>query len=44
MAVYIAGYQLEVTKSWSLVFNQTAGVCCFGWIMYMIFGTAKKIA
>ena len=43
IAVYIAGYQLEVTKSWTLVFNQTAGVCFFGWIIYLIFGTGKKL-
>ena len=43
VAVFIAGYELEMTKSWTVVFNQTAVVCCLGWIVYLLFGTGKKI-
>lgn len=43
VGVYMAGHILEATKSWSAVFNQTAGVCMFGWLVYMIFGTGKQI-
>ncbi len=43
IAVYIAGYELEVTKSWTLVFNQTGLICLFGWVIFLIFGTGKKI-
>ncbi|KAK7100474.1 voltage-gated purine nucleotide uniporter SLC17A9-like isoform X1 [Littorina saxatilis] len=43
VGVYIAGHILEATKSWSAVFNQTAGVCMFGWVVYIIFGTGKQI-
>ncbi len=43
IAVYIAGYLLEVTKSWTLVFTQTAVVCCIGWALFLVFGTGKKI-
>ncbi|KAL8590485.1 hypothetical protein ACOMHN_011698 [Nucella lapillus] len=43
VGVYIAGHILEATKSWTAVFNQTAMVCMFGWAVYMLFGTGKKI-
>ncbi|XP_067678257.1 voltage-gated purine nucleotide uniporter SLC17A9-like isoform X1 [Haliotis asinina] len=43
IGVYMAGHILEVTKSWSAVFNQTALVCIFGLIVYTLFGTGKKI-
>ncbi|KAL5022120.1 hypothetical protein ScPMuIL_001275 [Solemya velum] len=43
VGVYIAGHILEATKSWGAVFNQTALVCMFGWVVYTIFGTGKKI-
>ncbi|KAH3809294.1 solute carrier family 17 member 9-like isoform X1 [Dreissena polymorpha] len=43
IGVYMAGHILEATKSWSAVFNQTAGVAVFGWIVYTIFGTGKQI-
>ncbi|XP_052775661.1 solute carrier family 17 member 9-like isoform X1 [Mya arenaria] len=43
IGVYMAGHILEVTKSWSAVFNQTAAVSVFGWIVYTIFGTGKQI-
>ncbi|KAK6180103.1 hypothetical protein SNE40_012312 [Patella caerulea] len=43
VGVYIAGHILEATKSWSAVFNQTAGVCLVGWMVFVLFGTGKKI-
>ncbi|XP_062609999.1 voltage-gated purine nucleotide uniporter SLC17A9-like [Saccostrea cucullata] len=43
VGVYLAGHVLEATKSWGAVFNQTAGVCMFGWLVFMIFGTGKRI-
>ncbi|XP_013421814.1 solute carrier family 17 member 9 isoform X1 [Lingula anatina] len=43
IGVYVAGHMLEVTKSWTAVFNQTSMVCIFGWAVYVIFGTGKKI-
>ncbi|XP_078317046.1 voltage-gated purine nucleotide uniporter SLC17A9-like isoform X2 [Crassostrea virginica] len=43
VGVYMAGHVLEATKSWGAVFNQTAGVCMFGWLVYMMFGTGKQI-
>ncbi|XP_014779984.1 solute carrier family 17 member 9 [Octopus bimaculoides] len=43
VGVYIAGNILEATKSWGAVFSQTAVVCIFGWIVYMVFGTGKVI-
>lgn len=43
VGVYMAGHILEATKSWAAVFNQTAGVCIFGCIVYLAFGTGKRI-
>lgn len=43
IGVSFAGYILETTKSWAIVFNQTGIFCFFGYIIYFIFGTAKKI-
>ncbi|ESP00567.1 hypothetical protein LOTGIDRAFT_112031, partial [Lottia gigantea] len=43
VGVYIAGHILEATKSWSAVFNQTAGVCMVGWVVFIFFGTGKQI-
>ncbi|CAL1545000.1 unnamed protein product [Lymnaea stagnalis] len=43
VGVYIAGHILEVTKSWNAVFSQTAMVCLFGWAVFIIFGTGKKL-
>ena len=41
--VKFAGYILETTKSWYIVFNQTGFLCFFGYLVYFIFGTGKKI-
>ena len=43
VGVYMAGHVLEVTKNWNLVFNQTIEVICVGWVIFMIFGTGKRI-
>ncbi len=43
IGVSFAGYILETTKSWSIVFKQTAGFCFFGYAIYFIFGSGKKI-
>jgi ACS family sodium-dependent inorganic phosphate cotransporter-like MFS transporter 9 len=43
IGVYMAGHILEVTKSWSAVFNQTAAVSVFGWVVYTLFGTGKQV-
>lgn len=43
IGVSFAGYILETTKSWAIVFNQTGVLCFFGYIVYFIFGTAKQI-
>lgn len=43
IGVYMAGHILEATKSWGAVFNQTAAVSVFGWIIYTLFGTGKQV-
>ena len=43
IGVYMAGYTLEVTKSWGTVFLQTAVVHVIGTTLFLIFGTGKKI-
>jgi ACS family sodium-dependent inorganic phosphate cotransporter-like MFS transporter 9 len=43
IGVKFAGYILETTKSWSIVFNQTAVLCFFGFVIFFIFGTGKRI-
>jgi MFS transporter, ACS family, solute carrier family 17 (sodium-dependent inorganic phosphate cotransporter), member 9 len=43
VGVKFVGYMLETTKSWPLVFNQTACICFFGYLIYFLFGTGKKI-
>jgi len=43
IGVSFAGYILETTKSWAIVFNQTGLFCFFGYLIYFIFGTGKKI-
>lgn len=43
IGVSFAGYILETTKSWAIVFNQTGILCFFGYIVYVIFGTGNQI-
>ena len=43
VGVYIAGYILEVSHSWTAVFNQTAVISLVGWAVFIMFGTGKKI-
>lgn len=41
--VKFAGYILQTTKSWAIVFNQTGALCFIGFIVFLMFGTGKKI-
>uniref|UniRef100_A0A6M2DGB8 Putative permease of the major facilitator superfamily protein n=1 Tax=Xenopsylla cheopis TaxID=163159 RepID=A0A6M2DGB8_XENCH len=43
LGVYLAGHILEVTQSWPAVFNLTAAISLCGWLLYLVFGTAKPI-
>lgn len=43
VGVYMAGYVLETTKSWSAVFNQAAAMCIFGYIVFLFLGTGRRI-
>ncbi|ESO96227.1 hypothetical protein LOTGIDRAFT_176626, partial [Lottia gigantea] len=42
VGVYIAGHILEATKSWSAVFNQTAGGCSILWMLGLRYFLIKK--
>lgn len=42
IGVYISGLILEVTGSWALVFQVTAGVTAFGMVFYLIFASGEK--
>ncbi|PVD23171.1 hypothetical protein C0Q70_16434 [Pomacea canaliculata] len=43
VGVYMAGYILETSKSWSAVFNQTAAINITGWLVFLLLGTARPI-
>lgn len=43
VGVYMAGYILETTKSWSAVFNQTAAICILGWFVFFLFGSGRRM-
>ncbi|PAA51177.1 hypothetical protein BOX15_Mlig023703g2, partial [Macrostomum lignano] len=43
LGVYLVGFLLEWTKSWSAVFQQTAVVCIVGWLVYLLFGSGRRI-
>lgn len=40
----ITGHILEVSYSWKDVFNLNAVVLVFGAVVFLVFGTAKKVA
>ena len=42
VGVYISGLILEITGSWALVFQVTAGVTAFGMIFYLLFASGEK--
>ena len=43
LGVYISGLILQVTGSWALVFQVTAGISLFGLVFYLLFASGKKI-
>ncbi|XP_067001779.2 voltage-gated purine nucleotide uniporter SLC17A9 isoform X2 [Anabrus simplex] len=43
LGVYLAGYILETTKSWSAVFHTTAAINMIGCIIYVVFGSGNAI-
>ena len=43
IGVYIAGYILELTGSWSAVFNVTAFINLIGITTFIIFGSGTPI-
>ena len=43
VGVYISGLILQLTGSWMLVFQVTAGVSLFGLIFYLLFASGEKI-
>ena len=43
VGVYAAGYILETSHSWAAVFNLTAAVAVFGWLVFVVFGTGEQI-
>lgn len=42
-SVYIAGYLLEVTNQWSIVFSLTALLGILGWLLYTKYGSSEPI-
>ena len=43
LGVYLAGYILDITGSWSAVFNATAVINFFGIAVFIIFGSGTPI-
>ncbi|ESO07094.1 hypothetical protein HELRODRAFT_76708, partial [Helobdella robusta] len=43
LGVYVTGYILEVSKSWTVVFNLTSVILLVGWFVFIMFGTGKKV-
>jgi ACS family sodium-dependent inorganic phosphate cotransporter-like MFS transporter 9 len=43
MGVYLAGYILETTNSWSSVFQITAAINMFGCMVFLMFGSGNAI-
>ena len=44
LGVYVVGHILDTTHSWAAVFTQTSVICFLGIFIYILFGSAKKIA
>jgi ACS family sodium-dependent inorganic phosphate cotransporter len=42
IGVYVSGLILEITGSWALVFQVTAGVTAFGMVFYLLFASGEK--
>ncbi|KAA0198849.1 Solute carrier family 17 member 9 [Fasciolopsis buskii] len=43
LGVYLAGYLLDVTHQWSVVFFSTSVFSLIGWIAYTLYGSAEPI-
>jgi MFS family permease len=43
IGVFVSGLILELTGSWALVFQVTAGVTLFGLVFFLIFASSEKI-
>ena len=43
VGVFVSGLILELTGSWALVFQMTAGVTVFGLVIYLLFASADKL-
>ncbi|PAA49657.1 hypothetical protein BOX15_Mlig003125g3 [Macrostomum lignano] len=43
VGVYMVGHILETTKSWPAVFLNTAAICVVGAVVYLAFGSGKRI-
>jgi len=43
VGVYVAGYLLQISGSWTAVFNSTAAVCFIGAVVFGIFASSDKI-
>lgn len=43
LSVYLTGYILEVTQSWSVVLNSAAAVNFVGLLLFVVFGSAESI-
>ena len=43
IGVFVSGLILELTGSWVLVFQVTAGVTLFGLVFFLLFSSGKKI-
>lgn len=43
IGVYVTGFILDTTKSWTIVFSLTIAILIVGWLIFLIFGTGKKV-
>jgi cyanate permease len=43
IGVFVSGLILELTGSWTLVFQVAAGVTLFGMVFYLVFAKAEKL-
>jgi len=43
IGVYVSGLILELTHSWTLVFQVAAGIYLFGMVFYLIFASSKRL-
>jgi len=43
IGVYVSGLILNLTHSWTLVFQVAAGIYLFGMVFYLIFASSKRL-